>query len=182
MKNRDFAFNTVSFHFGTVRTMFGTAVGWLRSKSGALGAHTERIWSVHLVVSNLAGQRSPVMATDPEGRLWDERENHHAPHMNILHTICTELKQHPHPNKPNCNAVLTTSGRQDLDEYFFCEKYSVQHCGSPETGPVMSQAKIHLFSSYLIKAAVLFLESCKEKKGRENQTLPVLTSFEEGTK
>lgn len=47
---------------------------------------------------------------------------------------------------------------------------------SAETGPVMSQAgKNSCFFSYLIKAAVLFLESCKQKKGRDNQT--VCTEF-----
>lgn len=86
--------------------------------------------------------------------------------------------------KINCNAVLTTSGQQDLDEYFFCEKHSVQHCGiALNLGQWCHKlTKIHLFSSYLIKAAVLLLESCKEKKEKENQTPSVLTSFEEWAK
>ncbi len=63
----------------------------------------------------------------------------------------------------------------------FSEKYSIQHCGTAlKLGQRCHELpKIHLFSSYLIKAAVLFLESCKEKKGRENQTLLILASFEE---
>lgn len=102
--------------------MFGHNVSRLlwdscEAKSGALGIVMQRESGRAFGGVSFGRPEKSMKETDPEGRLQDERENHHTPHMNILHTTCTELQQDSHPKKSAAmQSVLTTSGQQDLDE------------------------------------------------------------------
>lgn len=68
----------------------------------------EKIWLVHLVASHSAGQWSCVMATDPEGRLWDERESHHA-HTWIYYTPYALSYKAGSPRRPPQKKALQCS-------------------------------------------------------------------------
>lgn len=99
--------------------------------------HTERIWLVHLVVSHLAGRRSWLTLRDVSEM---RGKNHHALHMNILHTICTELQHDSQPKKSTAMQSWQHLANKTLMNNI-CKK--IQHITlwhRAETGPVMSQA------------------------------------------
>lgn len=117
-----------SFHFRMVCRMFADGHEMnVKQVSSPDYSHVARIWCI-LVASHPAGRRSSVMATDLEGCLWDERENHHALDMNILHTICTELQKdyHPTPNPRKKNAAMQSWLHRVIETvmYNFSNEYS----------------------------------------------------------
>lgn len=99
---------------------------------------------------NSSSLRSSAMATDLKGCLWDERENHRAQTWIYYTPYAQRYRRIIVPPQP--------------------PEKKMQQC-SPDWAM--------WDSSYLIKAAVLFLECCKQKKGKDNQTVTVLTSSEE---
>lgn len=137
---------------------------------------------VHLVASHSAGQWSCVMATDPEGRLWDERESHHA-HTWIYYTPYALSYKAGSPRRPpkkrHCNAVLSPDNIWPARPWWIilvintvqviviCRLYSL------ETGPIMSQApkNSHVFILPHQSRCPLSWKLQKEERKRQSDTV-----------